>query len=54
MKDISVRLAGIQTKIQRIMPTVGIQQKLEKETQSIVGLLVRAQEVTVKMERITI
>jgi predicted nucleotidyltransferase component of viral defense system len=50
LKDISVRLAGIQTKIQRIMPTVGIQQKLEKETQSIVGLLVRAQEVTVKIE----
>ena len=50
LKDISERLAGIESKIQGIMPTVGIQQKLEKETQSLVGLIVREQDATVKIE----
>jgi predicted nucleotidyltransferase component of viral defense system len=50
LKDISDRLAGIETRIQRIIPTVSIQQKLEKETRSIVGLLVREQDATVKIE----
>jgi len=50
LKDISERLAGIESKIQGIMPTVGIQQKLEKETQSLVGLIVRELDATVKIE----
>ena len=48
--DISDRLASIEARIQRIIPTASIQQKLENDTQLIVGLMVRDKEATVKVE----
>jgi len=50
LTDISDRLASIETRIQRIFPEVSIHKKLEADTQSIVGLIVRDREVTVKVE----
>jgi len=48
--DISDRLASIEARIQRIISTASIQQKLENDTQLIVGLMVRDKEATVKVE----
>ncbi|MBV6419372.1 MAG: hypothetical protein DAHOPDDO_00588 [Ignavibacteriaceae bacterium] len=48
--DINDRLASIEARIQRIRPATGITQKLERETQSIVGLQVREGDATVKIE----
>ncbi|MFZ2324307.1 MAG: nucleotidyl transferase AbiEii/AbiGii toxin family protein [Ignavibacteriaceae bacterium] len=48
--DINNRLASLETRLQRIFPSASIQQKLESDTQSIVGLMVRDHEATVKVE----
>lgn len=48
--DINDRLAAVEARIQRIIPTSSIQQKLENDTQLIVGLIVRNDEATVKVE----
>lgn len=48
--DISDRLAAVETRIKRIIPTSSIQQKLENDTKLIVGLMVRNNEATVKVE----
>jgi len=54
-RDISLlyinnRLASIEARIKRMLPAAAINQKLEKDTQSIVSLLVRDQDATVKIE----
>jgi predicted nucleotidyltransferase component of viral defense system len=48
--DISDRLAAVEARIKRIIPTSSIQQKLENDTQLIVGLMIRNDEATVKVE----
>lgn len=50
LMDINDRLASVEARIQRIIPSASIQQKLESDTQSIVGLIVRDKDVTVKVE----
>ena len=41
---------ALRPRYKELFPRLGIQQKLEKETHSIVGLIVREQEATVKIE----
>ena len=48
--DINDSLVSIEARIKRIFPAVSINQKLESDTQSIVGLLVRGQDALVKIE----
>jgi predicted nucleotidyltransferase component of viral defense system len=48
--DINDRFASIEARIKRIFPAAIINRKLETNTQLIVGLLVREQDATVKIE----
>ena len=44
--DINDRLASIQTRIERIFSKANVQQKLEKRTRSIFGLIIREEDAT--------
>lgn len=48
--DINDRFASIEARIKRIFPAAIINRRFETDTQSIVGLLVREQDATVKIE----
>ena len=54
MLDIHNRLAGIQLRIERILPGVRVQQKFKKGSSSIVGLIIRNQDAIVKVEPNTV
>jgi len=50
LRDINDRLSDVKARMQKLIPTASIQKKLEKETQSIVCLIIRDNDVTVKIE----
>jgi predicted nucleotidyltransferase component of viral defense system len=52
--DISDRLASIEARIQRIFTGIDTQQKLDKHTRSIFGLIIRNKDAIVKIEPNTV
>jgi hypothetical protein len=52
--DINDRLAAIGERIKRIISDIKIQQKLDKDTKSIYGLIIRNEDATVKIEPNTV
>ena len=52
--DINDRLASIEARIQRIFPGIATQQKLDRHTKSIFGLIIRDKDATVKIEPNTV